>query len=87
MEALREEVRLDAKKSDIRFTMIYPFYVDTGLARDPKYRWKHIRTNSIDKTSFTICILNARLAINVTISDSWIWYAFQLQMSRIKSKN
>ncbi|TGZ46019.1 Uncharacterized protein DBV15_09882 [Temnothorax longispinosus] len=38
MEALREEVRLDERKPNIHFTTIYPFYVDTGLARDPKYR-------------------------------------------------
>lgn len=38
MEALHEEVRLDERKSNIHFTTIYPFYVDTGLAKDPKYR-------------------------------------------------
>lgn len=40
MEALHEEIRLE-KKSNIYFTTIYPFYVDTGLAKDPKYRWEH----------------------------------------------
>lgn len=38
MEALYEELRLDHKYTNIRFTTVYPFYVDTGLARDPKYR-------------------------------------------------
>jgi len=38
MEALHEEVRLDERKPNIHFTTIYPFYVDTGLAKDPKYR-------------------------------------------------
>ncbi|XP_070171763.1 short-chain dehydrogenase/reductase family 16C member 6 [Polyergus mexicanus] len=42
MEALHEEVRLDERKSNIRFTTIYPFYVDTGLAKDPKYRFPYI---------------------------------------------
>ncbi|XP_077272551.1 firelighter [Temnothorax americanus] len=42
MEALREEVRLDERKPNIQFTTIYPFYVDTGLARDPKYRFPYI---------------------------------------------
>ncbi|CAL7939627.1 unnamed protein product [Xylocopa violacea] len=42
MEALHEELRLDLKSSDVRFTTIYPFYVDTGLARDPKYRFPYI---------------------------------------------
>ncbi|XP_020278113.1 17-beta-hydroxysteroid dehydrogenase 13-like [Pseudomyrmex gracilis] len=42
MEALREEVRLDERKPNIFFTTIYPFYVDTGLARDPKYRFPYI---------------------------------------------
>ncbi|KOC61585.1 Epidermal retinol dehydrogenase 2 [Habropoda laboriosa] len=39
MEALHEELRLDSKSTNVRFTTIYPFYVDTGLARDPKYRF------------------------------------------------
>ncbi|XP_060814329.1 estradiol 17-beta-dehydrogenase 11-like [Bombus pascuorum] len=42
MEALYEELRLDSKYTNIRFTTIYPFYVDTGLARDPKYRFPYI---------------------------------------------
>ncbi|XP_050586222.1 estradiol 17-beta-dehydrogenase 11-like [Bombus affinis] len=42
MEALYEELRLDHKYTNIRFTTIYPFYVDTGLARDPKYRFPYI---------------------------------------------
>ncbi|XP_029168022.1 short-chain dehydrogenase/reductase family 16C member 6-like [Nylanderia fulva] len=42
MEALHEEVRLDERKSNIHFTTIYPFYVDTGLAKDPKYRFPYI---------------------------------------------
>ncbi|XP_071859663.1 firelighter [Bombus fervidus] len=42
MEALYEELRLDNKYTNIRFTTIYPFYVDTGLARDPKYRFPYI---------------------------------------------
>ncbi|XP_003707576.1 firelighter [Megachile rotundata] len=42
MEALLEEFRLDSKTSNIRFTTVYPFYVDTGLARDPKYRFPYI---------------------------------------------
>ncbi|CAD1475448.1 unnamed protein product [Heterotrigona itama] len=42
MEALHEELRLDHKYSNVRFTTVYPFYVDTGLARDPKYRFPYI---------------------------------------------
>ncbi|XP_053996608.1 short-chain dehydrogenase/reductase family 16C member 6-like isoform X1 [Hylaeus anthracinus] len=42
MEGLNEELRLDPKTADIRLTTIYPFYVDTGLARDPKYRFPYI---------------------------------------------
>lgn len=38
MEALYEEVRMNPKKLDIHFTTIYPFYVDTGLAKNPKFR-------------------------------------------------
>ncbi|XP_012219795.1 short-chain dehydrogenase/reductase family 16C member 6-like [Linepithema humile] len=41
MEALHEEIRLE-RKSNIHFTTIYPFYVDTGLAKDPKYRFPFI---------------------------------------------
>ncbi|CAK9808916.1 Epidermal retinol dehydrogenase 2 [Anthophora quadrimaculata] len=42
MEALHEELRLDSQLTNVRFTTIYPFYVDTGLARDPKYRFPFI---------------------------------------------
>ncbi|XP_076682233.1 firelighter [Andrena cerasifolii] len=42
MDALHEELRLDLRTSNIRFTTIYPFYVNTGLARDPKYRFPYI---------------------------------------------
>ncbi|OAD56023.1 Epidermal retinol dehydrogenase 2, partial [Eufriesea mexicana] len=42
MEALHEELRLDSNCRNIRFTTVYPFYVDTGLARDPKYRFPYI---------------------------------------------
>ncbi|KAI4492070.1 hypothetical protein M0802_010078 [Mischocyttarus mexicanus] len=37
MEALHEEIRQEPTKPDIHFTTIYPFYVDTGLAKDPKF--------------------------------------------------
>ncbi|KAL0124663.1 hypothetical protein PUN28_006493 [Cardiocondyla obscurior] len=42
MEALHEEVRLHERKPNIHFTTIYPFYVDTGLAKDPKYRFPYL---------------------------------------------
>ncbi|KAG7199670.1 hypothetical protein KM043_014260 [Ampulex compressa] len=42
MEALHEEIRMTTKKSNIHFTTIYPFYIDTGLAKDPKYRFPYI---------------------------------------------
>ncbi|EZA54300.1 Short-chain dehydrogenase/reductase family 16C member [Ooceraea biroi] len=42
MEALHEEIRLDKRKPNIHFTTIYPFYIDTGLAEDPKYRFPYI---------------------------------------------
>ncbi|XP_014486254.1 PREDICTED: short-chain dehydrogenase/reductase family 16C member 6-like [Dinoponera quadriceps] len=42
MEALHEEIRLNERKPNIHFTTIYPFYIDTGLARDPKYRFPYI---------------------------------------------
>nr|XP_034174137.1 short-chain dehydrogenase/reductase family 16C member 6-like [Osmia lignaria]XP_034174148.1 short-chain dehydrogenase/reductase family 16C member 6-like [Osmia lignaria] len=42
MEALLEEFRFDSKASNIKFTTIYPFYINTGLARDPKYRFPYI---------------------------------------------
>ncbi|XP_076284112.1 firelighter [Lasioglossum baleicum] len=42
MEALHEELRQDHKSVNIRFTTVYPFYVNTGLARDPKYRFPYI---------------------------------------------
>ncbi|XP_032670358.1 short-chain dehydrogenase/reductase family 16C member 6-like [Odontomachus brunneus] len=39
MEALQDEIRFNEKKTNIHFTTIYPFYIDTGLAKDPKYRF------------------------------------------------
>ncbi|XP_017881190.1 epidermal retinol dehydrogenase 2-like [Ceratina calcarata] len=39
MESLHEELRSEGKATGIRFTTVYPFYVNTGLARDPKYRF------------------------------------------------
>ncbi|XP_066601208.1 17-beta-hydroxysteroid dehydrogenase 13-like [Prorops nasuta] len=42
MEALNEEVKMLSKNSKIHFTTIYPFYVDTGLAKDPHYRFPYI---------------------------------------------
>ncbi|XP_031841717.1 firelighter [Nomia melanderi] len=42
MEALHEELRLNPRTANIRFTTVYPFYVNTGLARDPKYRLPYI---------------------------------------------
>ncbi|XP_076173365.1 firelighter [Ptiloglossa arizonensis] len=42
MEALHEELRLNPRTTNIRFTTIYPFYVNTGLAKDPKYRFPWI---------------------------------------------
>ncbi|EFN75607.1 short-chain dehydrogenase/reductase family 16C member 6 [Harpegnathos saltator] len=42
MEALHEEIRCNERRADIRFTTIYPFYIDTGLARDPEYRFPSI---------------------------------------------
>ncbi|XP_076621638.1 firelighter [Colletes latitarsis] len=42
MDALREELRQDPRTACIQFTTIYPFYVDTGLAKDPKYRFPYI---------------------------------------------
>lgn len=42
MESIHEELRSEGKLTGIRFTTIYPFYVNTGLARDPKYRFPYI---------------------------------------------
>ncbi|KAK7789584.1 hypothetical protein R5R35_009951 [Gryllus longicercus] len=39
MEALREELRLDARDPRVRFTCIYPFIVDTGLCHKPRNRF------------------------------------------------
>ncbi|XP_043251708.1 estradiol 17-beta-dehydrogenase 11-like [Colletes gigas] len=38
MDGLRDEFRQDPRSACIQFTTIYPFYVDTGLAKDPEYR-------------------------------------------------
>ena len=38
MDGLQEEIKVDPKKPKIYFTTIYPFYVDTGFDKDPKYR-------------------------------------------------
>lgn len=39
MDGLIEELRLSVRDvPDIKFTSVYPFYVDTGLAQDPHYR-------------------------------------------------
>ncbi|XP_033231572.1 epidermal retinol dehydrogenase 2-like isoform X2 [Belonocnema kinseyi] len=42
MDGLKEEIKMDRKKPKIYFTTIYPFYVDTGLAKDPKYRFPYL---------------------------------------------
>ncbi|XP_001601575.1 estradiol 17-beta-dehydrogenase 11-like [Nasonia vitripennis] len=42
VEGLHEELRLAADSSNINFTTVYPFYADTGLAKDPKYRFPYI---------------------------------------------
>lgn len=38
MEALAEELREDARNSQIKFTSIFPFMVDTGLCKKPKIK-------------------------------------------------
>ncbi|XP_012274202.1 short-chain dehydrogenase/reductase family 16C member 6 [Orussus abietinus] len=42
MEGLHEELRMDPKKPKINCTTIYPFWIDTGLDKDPKYRFPQI---------------------------------------------
>ncbi|XP_058798498.1 estradiol 17-beta-dehydrogenase 11-like [Phymastichus coffea] len=42
MEGLCEELRATKKSSNIQFTTIYPFYVDTDLAKDPKFRFPYL---------------------------------------------
>lgn len=39
MEAVAEEVREDARHSQIKFTSIFPFMVDTGLCKKPKVKF------------------------------------------------
>lgn len=39
MEALREEVRTATADSNVKFTSIYPFIVDTGLCHKPRTRF------------------------------------------------
>ncbi|XP_014211257.1 17-beta-hydroxysteroid dehydrogenase 13-like [Copidosoma floridanum] len=41
MDGLVEELRLAVKDAKIHFTTVYPFYVDTGLAPDPNYRFPY----------------------------------------------
>ncbi|XP_069702718.1 epidermal retinol dehydrogenase 2-like [Periplaneta americana] len=42
MESLSEEVRELGCHEDIRFTTVYPFYVDTGIAPDPQFRFPYL---------------------------------------------
>ena len=39
MESTAEEVRLMGLSHCIFFTTVFPFYVDTGLAPDPHFRY------------------------------------------------
>lgn len=38
MESLKEEIKIDSRKPEIHFTVIYPYYVNDGLTKEPKYR-------------------------------------------------
>ncbi|XP_043288791.1 short-chain dehydrogenase/reductase family 16C member 6-like [Venturia canescens] len=42
MDSIREELRLHPAKPKINLTTIYPFYVATGLAKDPQFRFPYI---------------------------------------------
>lgn len=42
MEAFSQELRLDARKPNIKFTNVYPYMVDTGLCKRPFMRFKNV---------------------------------------------
>ena len=58
MEAISEEFRIASsvggQNSNIKFTVIYPYMVDTGLCKNPKIKYKLFRI----KAKSSQCSLN-----------------------------
>ena len=52
MEALYEELRSmnKEKPSNIKFTTVYPYMVNTGLCKNPYYRFKNLNVFGFNKT-------------------------------------
>ncbi|XP_043461592.1 short-chain dehydrogenase/reductase family 16C member 6-like isoform X2 [Leptopilina heterotoma] len=42
MESLKEEIKMDSRKPQIHFTVIYPYYVNAGLTKESKYRFPYL---------------------------------------------
>ncbi|KAF4513937.1 UNVERIFIED_CONTAM: hypothetical protein B566_EDAN018763, partial [Ephemera danica] len=58
MEALSEELRQESKKTDIKFTTIYPYIVNTGMVHKPHIRFPKV-LGVVSPREAASCIISA----------------------------
>ncbi|KAI4500311.1 hypothetical protein M0802_004728 [Mischocyttarus mexicanus] len=75
MEALSEELRhgFKGKTSNINFTTIYPYIVDTGLCKKPKIKFKNIMAMLSPKETADLIAKAQRMNwLNISIPRYWL---------------
>ncbi|XP_043513968.1 17-beta-hydroxysteroid dehydrogenase 13 isoform X2 [Frieseomelitta varia] len=75
MEALCEELRVQngGKPSNIKFTTIYPYMVNTGLCKKPLYRFQSMQLISIKEAVDAIIKAQRRNIREVSIPSYWFY--------------
>lgn len=75
MEALCEELRIQnkGKSSNIKFTTIYPYMVNTGLCKKPLYRFQSMQLISIKEVVDGIVKAQRQNIREVTIPKYWFY--------------
>lgn len=74
MEALRDELRESTPPSNIKFTSIYPYMVDTGLCKKPHMRFKSLM-NLVKPNEAAAAIITAqRSGVDEVTIPKYLFY-------------
>lgn len=89
MEALSEELRISSSvggtKSNIKFTTIYPYMVDTGLCKNPKIKFPSLMAVVSPKEAATIIVRSQRRDVpEYSIPSHWLGVNYFLRNFPVK---
>lgn len=88
MEACHEEIRMDSRKPNIKFTSVYPYMVDTGLCKRPHMRFPNLmRLVKPEEAAAAIIDAQRRGLIDVSIPKYLLYLNTFVRLFPLKAAN